>query len=71
MCTSRGGELICGRYEIIGNLANLVRLEELPKDPGARSGNVAQPWKTAHVLFKHEDEGAGPKMAADFLGRLS
>ena len=30
----------------------------------------AQPWKTAHVFFKHEDEGAGPKMAADFATRF-
>jgi uncharacterized protein YecE (DUF72 family) len=25
-----------------------------------------QPWGSAHVFFKHEDEGAGPKMAERF-----
>jgi len=27
---------------------------------------AAQPWERAFVFFKHEDEGAGPKMAAAF-----
>jgi len=27
----------------------------------------AQEWKEAFVFFKHEDEGAGPKMAAKFI----
>ncbi|HVZ74782.1 MAG TPA: DUF72 domain-containing protein [Polyangia bacterium] len=26
----------------------------------------AQPWQTAYVFFKHEDEGKGPKLAARF-----
>jgi uncharacterized protein YecE (DUF72 family) len=26
-----------------------------------------QPWKEAFVFFKHEDEGTGPKLAAQFL----
>ena len=26
-----------------------------------------QPWKHAYVFFKHEDEGIGPKLAAQFL----
>jgi uncharacterized protein YecE (DUF72 family) len=25
-----------------------------------------QPWEEAHVFFKHEDEGAGPRLAARF-----
>jgi uncharacterized protein YecE (DUF72 family) len=25
-----------------------------------------QPWKSVYVFFKHEDEGSGPKLAADF-----
>ncbi len=25
-----------------------------------------QPWGEAHVFFKHEDEGAGPRLAAEF-----
>ena len=25
-----------------------------------------QPWSEAYVFFKHEDEGAGPRMAAEF-----
>ena len=27
----------------------------------------AQPWERAFVFFKHEDEGAGPRMAMQFL----
>jgi uncharacterized protein YecE (DUF72 family) len=27
----------------------------------------AQKWKTAFVFFKHEDEGTGPKLAAQFI----
>jgi uncharacterized protein YecE (DUF72 family) len=30
----------------------------------------SQPWKTAHVFFKHEDEGKGPKFANEFLAAL-
>jgi uncharacterized protein YecE (DUF72 family) len=26
-----------------------------------------QDWKTAYVFFKHEDEGTGPKLAAEFV----
>ena len=26
----------------------------------------AQPWSEVYVFFKHEDEGAGPRMAAEF-----
>jgi len=28
----------------------------------------AQKWKTTFVFFKHEDEGTGPKLAAEFVG---
>jgi len=28
---------------------------------------LAQPWDHAYVFFKHEDEGIGPKLAAQFL----
>jgi uncharacterized protein YecE (DUF72 family) len=31
----------------------------------------AQPWQTAHVFFKHEDEGKGPKLAARFRELLT
>jgi uncharacterized protein YecE (DUF72 family) len=27
----------------------------------------AQKWKRTYVFFKHEDEGTGPKFAAEFL----
>lgn len=27
----------------------------------------AQNWKTAYVFFKHDDEGTGPKLAAQFI----
>lgn len=27
----------------------------------------AQKWKTAYVFFKHDDEGTGPKLAAQFI----
>ena len=30
----------------------------------------AQGWERAYVFFKHEDEGAGPRMATDFLARF-
>lgn len=30
-----------------------------------------QPWVVAHVFFKHEDEGAAPRMAAEFLAAIS
>lgn len=30
---------------------------------------TSQPWSEAFVLFKHEDEGAGPRFAAAFLER--
>ncbi|MGH7798606.1 MAG: DUF72 domain-containing protein [Candidatus Binatia bacterium] len=28
---------------------------------------LSQPWDQAYVFFKHEDEGIGPKLAAEFL----
>jgi uncharacterized protein YecE (DUF72 family) len=31
----------------------------------------AQPWETAYVFFKHEDEGKGPKLAARFRELVS
>jgi uncharacterized protein YecE (DUF72 family) len=31
----------------------------------------AQDWKTAYVFFKHEDEGTGPKLAAQFVEMFS
>ncbi len=31
---------------------------------------LSQPWDRAYVFFKHEDEGIGPKLAAEFLGLL-
>lgn len=30
----------------------------------------SQPWETAYIFFKHEDEGAGPKLAARFQHML-
>jgi uncharacterized protein YecE (DUF72 family) len=30
-----------------------------------------QPWREVFVFFKHEDEGAGPRLAARFLERFS
>jgi uncharacterized protein YecE (DUF72 family) len=30
-------------------------------------GIAAQPWTAAYVFFKHEDAGAGPRLAARFL----
>ena len=33
----------------------------------AWAGRVqAQGWREAYVFFKHEDAGAGPRLAADF-----
>lgn len=38
-------------------------------DLGAwRDRILAQGWNTAFVFFKHEDEGTGPKLAAQFIG---
>ncbi|GAC1557036.1 MAG: DUF72 domain-containing protein [Polyangiales bacterium] len=31
---------------------------------------LAQPWNDAHVYFKHEDEGTGPRFAADLVALL-
>jgi len=28
---------------------------------------LSQPWDHAYIFFKHEDEGIGPKLAAEFL----
>jgi uncharacterized protein YecE (DUF72 family) len=28
---------------------------------------LAQPWDYAYIFFKHEDEGIGPKLAAEFI----
>lgn len=28
---------------------------------------LAQPWDHAYIFFKHEDEGIGPKLAAEFI----
>lgn len=28
---------------------------------------ISQPWEHAYVFFKHEDQGIGPKLAAEFL----
>jgi len=28
---------------------------------------VGQSWDHAYIFFKHEDEGIGPKLAAEFL----
>jgi len=30
----------------------------------------AAPWSDAFVYFKHEDEGTGPRLAAEFINRL-
>lgn len=36
------------------------------------AGRVAeQSWRQAHVFFKHEEEGAAPRMAAEFLSAIS
>lgn len=32
---------------------------------------LAQDWSETYVFFKHEDEGIGPKLAAEFLERLA
>lgn len=32
-----------------------------------KSRILSQPWDHAYVFFKHEDEGIGPKLAAEFL----
>ena len=32
---------------------------------------LAQPWESAFVFFKHEDEARGPEFAATFAGRVA
>ena len=40
-------------------------------DLAAWAGKVtSQPWTDAFVFFKHEDAGAGPRLAAEFTGLL-
>jgi uncharacterized protein YecE (DUF72 family) len=50
-----------------------LRLRRTSYDEAALDGwrrKIAeQPWKEAFVFFKHEDEAAGPRMAAEFLAR--
>lgn len=43
--------------------------EENLKEWAARIGN--QSWKETFVFFKHEDEGTGPKLAAQFVALTS
>ena len=47
-----------------------LRLRREDYDQAALSAWVEkirlQPWDEAYVFFKHEDEGAGPRMAAEF-----
>ena len=31
----------------------------------------AQPWSESYVFFKHEDEGKGPKLAAQLIGEMA
>jgi uncharacterized protein YecE (DUF72 family) len=32
---------------------------------------LSQQWEHAYIFFKHEDEGIGPKLAAEFLELVS
>ncbi len=44
-----------------------LRLRRPSYDLNAWAARItAQPWSDAFVFFKHEDAGAGPKMAAEF-----
>lgn len=46
----------------------LRRVQYSAKDLAEWSKRIkSQKWKTAYVFFKHEDEGTGPKLAAQFL----
>jgi len=48
-----------------------LRLRRTSYEPAAlgewRHRVEQQPWRDAFVFFKHEDEGVGPKLAAQFL----
>ena len=49
----------------------LRRAGYAPPDLAAWAGKVrSQPWTDAFVFFKHEDAGAGPRLAAEFTGLL-
>lgn len=46
----------------------LRRSEYTKADLAAWAGRIRQqPWDEAYVFFKHEDEGAGPRLAGQFL----
>ena len=51
-----------------------LRLRKTEYDDGEVAGWAervqAQPWDEAFVFFKHEDEGTGPALAAQFMGAV-
>ena len=50
----------------------LRRQDYGPADLRDRASKLlAQPWAEAFVFFKHEDEGTGPRLAADFAEIVS
>ena len=50
----------------------LRRQDYTEADLRDRAGKLlAQPWTEAFVFFKHEDEGTGPRLAAQFAGLVS
>ncbi len=49
----------------------LRRQDYVESDITAWAGKLrAQPWSEAYVFFKHEEAGAGPRLAAQLLGTL-
>lgn len=52
-----------------------LRLRGVQYEPGQlekwAADVLAQPWDRAFVFFKHEDEGTGPKLAAEFGALVS
>ena len=56
-----------GKPEIVGHL-RLRRVNYSEADLKEWVNSVrAQKWKRTFVFFKHEDEGTGPQLAAQFL----
>ena len=72
LCASDTDEVEDPAKLIVGTASwGYLRLRRTEYDDGAlaawRQRIEAQPWSAAYVFFKHEDEGAGPKLAERFL----
>jgi len=51
-------------------ITHFKRLKDVEQEEWAQKIND-QAWKAVYVMFKHEDDAAGPNMAEEFLGRFT